>query len=80
MANRYHGPDGRFASTFRDEDYGDTRERVEKNLMQDNEQQAIIDALVAALETARTSIAGEWGEDHPEVKEIDAALAIAQKS
>ncbi|MBZ9659735.1 hypothetical protein LB523_11835 [Mesorhizobium sp. ESP-6-4] len=37
------------------------------------------DALVAALEMARASIAGEWGEDHPEVKEIDAALARARK-
>ncbi|CAH2399190.1 hypothetical protein [Mesorhizobium ventifaucium] len=35
-------------------------------------------ALVAALETARASVAGEWGEDHPEVKDIDAALALAR--
>ncbi|MER8560209.1 hypothetical protein [Mesorhizobium sp. M0578] len=40
--------------------------------------QATIDALVAALETARASVAGEWGEDHPEVKDIDAALALAR--
>ena len=43
------------------------------------DQARIIDALVAALEMARSSIAGEWGEDHPEVAEIDAALAMARK-
>lgn len=42
-----------------------------------NEAATVIDALVAALETARASVAGEWGEDHPEVKDIDAALALA---
>ncbi|MER9901578.1 hypothetical protein [Mesorhizobium sp. M0130] len=35
------------------------------------------DALLSALETARASVAGEWGEDHPEIKDIDAALALA---
>lgn len=42
-------------------------------------QQATIDALVAALEVARSRIAGEWWEDHPDVQQIDAALALARK-
>ncbi|TPM67429.1 hypothetical protein [Mesorhizobium sp. B2-2-1] len=42
-------------------------------------QRAIIDALVAALEAARSRIVGEWWEDHPDVQQIDAALALARK-
>jgi len=37
-----------------------------------------IDALVAALEVARSRIAGEWWEDHPDVQQADAALALAR--
>lgn len=60
------------------ENFGDARERAEKESMYQSRQQDIIDALIAAAIDAHKQIAAEWGKNHSRLHKLNAALALAK--